>query len=120
MNHNSGKSLDLLNNLLYNSPTLSLCMLKPFISEIKFTFRTKSLYWTSALPAVIFETYLLSTINSIKVLNHLQMMASERAEICIGDYDIAIVNFYFKEERSRNFSKMVFRNNSHCNRNSSL
>ena len=47
------------------------------------------------------------------------MMASEKAEICIGD-DIALVNFYFEGECSLNFSTMVFRNNSHCNRSFSL
>ena len=34
-NHNSAKPLDLLNNLLYNTSTLSLYMSKTFISEMK-------------------------------------------------------------------------------------
>ena len=57
MNLNSAKSLDLLNNLLDNTSTLSLYMSKPFISEMKFAFRIKPLYWTSVLPAVIFEIH---------------------------------------------------------------
>ena len=36
MDHNSAKSLDLLNNLLCNTSTVSLYMSKPFISEMKF------------------------------------------------------------------------------------
>ena len=74
--------------------------------------KPKPLYWTYALSSVILETHLFSTINSIKVLNRLQMMASEKVEICIGDNDeIALVNLYFKGERFLHFSTMVFRNN---------
>ena len=112
MNHNSAKPLDLLNNLLYDSSTLSLCMPKPFISEMKLAFQIKSLYWNSALSAVIHETHLLSNINSIKILSCLRMMAFEKVEICVGDNDdITLVNLYFKGEHSLNFSTMVFRNN---------
>ena len=49
------------------------------------------------------------------------MMTSKRIEIYVGDNDdIALVNLYFKGERSLKFSKWSLGIISHCNRSSSL
>ena len=68
------------------------CLDNPYIhsTTIQFIgyiieFWTRPLHWTSVLSAAVRKTHLVSIINSIKALNRLQMLASERVEFGVGD-----------------------------------
>ena len=81
----------------------------------------KPLYWTSVLSALILETHLLSTTHSIKALNRLRMMSTERVEICVNDNDgIALVDLYFTGESSLISQESSLETYSRFNRSSSL